>query len=180
MNALRGDSQTVPVQADEQDRPDQGSAGARQSTIPVLGVAPPQDHTLMMRGPPLYEGVPLAQRPTHQQIGCMTCSQLLRPHERQVICFVCSSWIHAPCVEVLNIGDTWRADMCSVCQQGLTRQLRAINAIERQRGHPWDQDEWLATLQYLVQCNTGYGISDNRDLNDLETVSYTHLRAHET
>ena len=98
----------------------------------------------------------------------MTCSQALRPDERQVVCFVCSSYIHVHCVEVLNIGDTWSADMCLVCQQGLTRQLRAIKAIELQKGHHWDQDDWLNTLQHLVELDTGYGISNNRDLNDVE------------
>ena len=155
MNALRGDSQP---------RSDRESEGVRQDATEVRGVSPLR----VNRGPLIREGVPLADRPTHQQLTCTTCSQSLQQHERQQICHVCSSWIHTNCVEVLNIGDTWRTDMCLTCQQGFTRQLRAMNAIERQRGHPWDQDERLATLQYLVQCNTGYGISDNRDLNDLE------------
>ena len=111
MNAFLRNSQIVPVEADANARPDQGSAGASSSIVPISTVIPPVEHTFTTRGPPVYEGVPVAQRPTHQQVCCMTCSQALRLDERQVICFVCSSWIHAHCVEVLNIGETWRADM---------------------------------------------------------------------
>ena len=36
------------------------------------------------------------------------------------------------------------------------------------KGHRWDQDDWFNTLQHLVNVETGYGISTNRDLNDVE------------
>ena len=54
------------------------------------------------RRPPVYEGVPVAQRPNHQQIGCMTCGQSLELHQRQFTCHVCLSWIHDTCVEIFE------------------------------------------------------------------------------
>ena len=56
MNAFLGNSQIVPVQADEHARPDQGSAGASSSIVPTSRVIPPVEHTFTTRGPPVYEG----------------------------------------------------------------------------------------------------------------------------
>ena len=140
-NMILGDTPVSPTQAAATAKAGRASAGASSSSIvPAL---PPVEHTLSMSGPPVYEGVPVAQRPTHQQINCMTCSQALLPHQRQVLCHVCSSYIHHGCVEVLSTGSKWNADMCLKCQQGMTRQLRAISAIELQKGRPWNQDEWF-------------------------------------
>ena len=167
-NLILGDAPVSPTQAAATAKAGQASAGASSSSIVERPALPPVEHTLSMSGPPVYEGVPVAQRPTHQQISCMTCSQALLPHQRQVLCHVCSSYIHHGCVEVLNIGSKWNADMCLVCQQGMARQLRAISAIELQKGHHWDQDDWFATFQDLVSIETGYGVSNNRDLNAVE------------
>ena len=65
---------------------------------------PPERRPSTRRPQVAYEGVPVAQRPNHQQIGCTTCGQGLEPHQRQLMCHVCSSWIHDTCVEILNIG----------------------------------------------------------------------------
>ena len=167
-NLILGDSEISPVAAESTAKAGQGSAGASSSIVVRPPALPPVEHTLSMSGPPVYEGVPVAHGPTHQQISCMTCSQALLPHQRQVVCHVCSSYMHHDCVEVLTIGTKWSADMCLVCQQGMTRQLRAISAIELQKGHQWDQDDWFATFQDLVGVETGYGVSSNRDLNAIE------------
>ena len=174
-NLILGDTPVSPTQAAATAKAGQGSAGASSSIVerPAL---PPVEHTLSMSGPPVYEGVPVAQRPTHQQISCMTCSQALLPHQRQVLCHVCSSYVHHGCVEVLGIGSKWNADMCLVCQQGITRQLRVITAIELQKGRPWNQNEWVEVFLDLVDVETGYGISDNRDLNELEMKLATAIR----
>ena len=132
---------------------------------------------MSMSGPPVYEGVPVAQRPTHQQISCMTCSQALQPHQRQVRCNVCASYIHDRCVEVLHIGSKWNADMCLTCQQGMTRQLKAISAQELQKGRHWNQDEWFEVFQELAAADLEYEISNNRDLNALEMTLVAAIRS---
>ena len=81
---------------------------------------------------------------------------------------MCSSWIHDCCVETLHIGSMWNADMCLTCQQGMTRQLRVISAQELKRGHHWDQDEWIQVLRDCAAAETGYGVSRNKDMNELE------------
>ena len=154
MDVIRGSSQP---------RPDRESEGVRQDTTSVRGVSP-----LRSRGPLIREGVPLAERPTHQQVSCTTCNMSLQEHEQHQTCPVCTSWIHTHCVEVLDIGDMFRVDMCLNCQQDIVRRLRAISAIERRRGVNWDQDEWFGALRELVQSNQGDGISNNTDFNDLE------------
>ena len=155
MNVIRGNSQP---------RSDRESEGVRQDATSVRGVSPLRES----RGPLIREGVPLAERPTHQQVSCMTCKMSLQEHERHQTCHVCMSWIHTQCVEALCIGDSFRADMCLTCQQDIVRRLKAISAMERRRGTTWDQDIWFGVLRDLVERNAGFGISNNRDLNDLE------------
>ena len=46
--------------------------------------------------------------------------------------------------------------------------IRVISAIELKKGHHWDQDQWFKNLQDYVRVGTGFGISRNRDLNELE------------
>ena len=144
--------------------------GEEPSRIGVgeLSVPQPSERLLSMTGSPVYEGVPVAKRPRHQQISCMTCSQSLEPQQRQLRCHVCSAWIHDYCVETLHIGSKWNADMCLTCQQGMTKQLRVISAQELRKGHHWDQDKWIRVLRDCVAAETGYGITRNKDLNELE------------
>ena len=136
----------------------------------------PAEHLMSMLGPPVYEGVPVAQRPTHRQISCMTCSQRLEPQQRQVRCHVCLSWMHDHCIETLRIGSKWNADMCLTCQQGMTRQLKAISAQELQKGRHWNQDGWFENFQELAAADLGYATSNNRDLNELEMTLARALR----
>ena len=143
MDAIRGNSQP---------RSDRESEGVRQDTTSVRGVSPLRES----RGPLIREGVPLADRPTHQQVSCMTCNMSLQEHERHQICPVCTSWIHTHCVEVLDIGVMFRADMCLSCQQDIVRRLKAISAMERRRGTNWDQDIWFGVLRDLVERNAGF------------------------
>ena len=102
---------------------------------------PSADHTLRRSGPPMYEGVPTANLTTHQQINCMTCNQALRPSQRQALCYICTSYVHHWCMESLEIGHKYKADMCLICQQGIQRQLRVIVAIELQKGRRWNPSE---------------------------------------
>ena len=59
----------------------------------------------------------------------------------------------------------------------MTRQLRAISALELQKGHHWDQDEWFEVFQELAAADIGYAISDNRDLNALEMKLANAIRS---
>ena len=137
----------------------QSAAGAGQEAAIVsvgVGERPdpqPTEYASRSSGPPVYEGVPVAGRPTFQQISCETCNQRLEQHQRQVKCHVCTSWIHEGCVEVLHIGSKWNADMCLTCVQGMTRQLRAISAIELSQGRHWNQDQWVKNLLEFVRLS---------------------------
>ena len=141
---------------------------AASSNMVDLPPIPSADHTLRRSGPPRYDGIPTANLPTHQQINCMTCNQQLRHSQQQVVCHVCTSYVHEGCTETLSIGSRYKADMCLVCQQGIQRQIRCISVIERERGPRWDQDEWFNTFLGCVEANIGYGVSSNCDLNNLE------------
>merc|ERR1712015_171840 len=106
---ILGDIPASPVQVAA--NADQGSASASVG----MGERPapqPAEGLMSMLGSPVYEGVAVAQRPPHQQIRCMTCNQTLEPEQRRLICHVCSSWMHDRCIETLNIGSNWKADMC--------------------------------------------------------------------
>ena len=162
---ILGDNPVSPVQT----AADAGQGSAIVSVgVGERSVPQPAQHASRSSGPNVYEGVPVAGRPRHQQISCETCNQGLEPDQRQVKCHVCQAWMHDGCVEVLHMGSKWNADMCLTCQQTLTRQLKVISAIELKKGHHWDQDEWCKNLQEFVRVGTGYGESRNRDLNELE------------
>ena len=151
---ILGDTSVSPAQAAVTATAGQGSAAASSSMVEYPAI-PSAEHTLRRSGPPIYEGVPTANLPTHQQINCMTCNQALRPHQRQILCYVCSSYVHHGCVEVLNIGYKYNADMCLMCQQGITRQLRVITAIELQKGRRWNPSEWFAVFLDCVDIDNG-------------------------
>merc|ERR1711989_119506 len=67
-------------------------------------------------------------------------------------------------------GYSWRAEMCLACQQRSTRKLRVIKALELRRGNRWNGDEWFQDLQVNVRNGGEYGISRNRDQNELEST----------
>merc|ERR1711867_102532 len=60
--------------------------------------------------------------------------------------------------------------MCLACQQRATRKLRVIEALELRRGNRWVGDDWFRDLQVNVKNGGEYGISRNRDLNELEST----------
>ena len=168
---INGDSSAAssPSQGEaEVPAPTTDGRAAASSNVVDLPPIPSADHTLRRSGPPRYDGIPTANLPTHQQINCMTCNQQLRHSQRQVVCHVCTSYVHEGCTETLSIGTRYKADMCLVCQQGIQRQIRCISVVERERGPRWDQDEWFNTFLGCVEANIGYGVSSNCDLNDLE------------
>ena len=105
---ILGDTPQSPAQGAA--RTDQGSARASVGVGERLAPQP-AERLMSMMGSPVYEGVPVAQRPRHQQISCMTCNQALEPEQRQLKCHVCSSWIHDSCIETLQIGSKWNADV---------------------------------------------------------------------
>ena len=73
---ILGDTPVSPVQAAA--NADQGSASASVG----MGERPapqPAERGSSSLGPQVYEGVPVAQRPRHQQISCETCNQTLEP-----------------------------------------------------------------------------------------------------
>ena len=158
------------------DSPDQFAAGADRESTGVsagMGERPaPQPFEDGPRGfgPHSYDGVPVAERPRHRQIGCETCGQSLEPHQRRVKCHMCCLWIHDECIETLHIGTKWQAEMCLVCQRRSTRKLRVISAIELRRGNRWNQDYWFKDFVGFVRSGAGYGESRNRDLNELESL----------
>ena len=83
-------------------------------------------------------------------------------------CCGCRNWVHEGCPEILDIGTSWHADVCLTCKFKVTRMLRVVSAVEFNRGHRWNQDEWFETLQHKLSVGIGYGISGNTDMNELE------------
>ena len=79
---------------------DEAAASAEMQAASSSSVAvgdqfgPQRDDGLQCKSAsPAYGGVPVAKRPPHQQIRCMTCSQSLDDEQQMVKCHVCSSWI---------------------------------------------------------------------------------------
>ena len=106
---ILGDTPVSPTQA--ATGADQGSAGA-SAGMGERPVPQPVEHGPRGFGPHSHEGVPVAERPRHKQIGCETCGQSLEPHQRRVKCHMCCLWIHDECVETSHIGTKWNAEMC--------------------------------------------------------------------
>ena len=67
-----------------------------------------------------HEEVSIAERPRQRQIGCETCGLSFEPHHRRIKCHMCSLWMHEECIETLDIGTKWHAEMCLSCQQRST------------------------------------------------------------
>ena len=174
-NYMLGDTSMSPARPALPPVPSQGHAAASSNMVEYPPI-PTADHTMRRSGPPMYEGVPTANLPTHQQINCMTCNQALRHSQRQALCYICTSYVHHRCMETLEIGHKYRADMCLICQQYSQRQLRVIVAIEFQKGRRWDPDNWFPVFLDHVNNNDGYGVTDNRDLNELEMKLATAIR----
>ena len=133
---ILGDTPHSPVQEVRREQ-------AASSTSAGMGegsTSQPADGLRSKYPSPVYDGVPVAKRPPHQQIRCMTCNQTLEDEHQMIKCHVCSALMHDTCVEVLRIGHTWKADMCLNCQQGLTRQFKVISAQEIRKARRWDQD----------------------------------------
>ena len=162
---IQGDTPPPPAQVAA--NAGQGSASASVGMGERSNPQPAEGLMSMLPSPAVYEGVPVAQRPPHQQIRCMTCNQGLEDEQRRVMCHVCSSWMHDTCVETVKIGSSWKADMCLNCQQAMTKQLRVISAQELKKGREWNQDVWFQDLKVLVDAGTGWGVTRNRDLNEL-------------
>ena len=119
---ILGDTPVSPVQAATSASQESAGASAGVGERPT---PQPVEHGPRGFGPQVYEGVPVAEKPRHKQIGCETCSQSFEPQQRRVKCHVCSLWIHDECIEILHIGSKWNAEMCLACQQRSTRKLRA-------------------------------------------------------
>ena len=132
----------------------------------------PQPMNVRPRGlraePYSEEGGPQAERPRHRQISCETCCLSFEPYQRRVQCSGCSLWTHEECIEQLDFGTKWHAEMCLSCHQRATRMFRVVSAIELRRGHHWNQDEWFDDLLNHLVNGTGYGETRNKDLNKLE------------
>ena len=114
------------------------------------------------------EGVPQARRPRLRQISCETCCLRVENYHHLLKCCGCRNWVHEGCLEVFDIGTSWHADVCLTCKFQVTRMLRVVSAVEFSQGHRWNQDEWFETLQHKLSVGIGYGISSNKDLNELE------------
>ena len=131
---ILGDTPPSPMQEVEREQATVSARGqAASSTSAGMGeqqLPQPTDGLMSKYPSPVYQGVPVAKRPPHQQIRCMTCNQTLEDEQPMVKCHVCTSWIHDTCVETLKIGSTWNADMCLCCQQTTTRQFKVISAQE--------------------------------------------------
>ena len=117
---------------------------------------------------PAYGGVPVAKRSPHRQMRCTTCNQTLDDEEPMLKCHVCSSWMHDTCVEVLRIGQIWKADMCLDCQQTMNKQLKVIRAQEKRKAKHFDPDQWFSDFKASVEAGADHGATRNRDLNEVE------------
>ena len=147
------------------------SMQAASSSSAGMGERPgpqPADGLQCKFASPVYKGVPVAKRPPHQQIRCMTCSQSLDEEQQWVKCHVCSSWVHDTCVEVLRIGQSWKAEMCLNYQQAITRQLKVISAQEKRKAKIFNPDEWFQDFKACAEAGANYGATRNRDLNEVE------------
>ena len=118
------------------------SAGMGERFVPK-----PADGLQCKSSSPAYAGVPVARRSPHRQIRCTTCNQTLEDEEPMLKCHVCSSLMHDTCVEVLRIGQIWKADMCLDCQQTTNKQLKVIMAQKRGRRNISTQINGLQTLR---------------------------------
>ena len=137
---ILGDTPVSPMQ----QATDTGRESAKARAGMSERQAPqPAEHRPRGFEPHVYEGVPVADRPRQKQIGCETCGQSLEPHQRRIKCHVCCLWMHDVCIETLQVGDKWNAEMCLACQQRLTRKLRVVKAIELRKGNRWDPDMWF-------------------------------------
>ena len=166
---------TSPPSPVQEEPRDEAAASAEMqaasSSSAVMGdqFAPQRADGLQCKSAsPAYRGVPVAKHPPYQQIRCMTCNQSLEPEQGMLKCHVCSSWIHDTCIETLRIGENWRADMCLVCQQALTKQLKVISAQERRKARVFDPDDWFQNFKEIVAADVDYGTTNNMDLNEVE------------
>ena len=57
------------------------------------------------------EGVPQARRPRLRQISCDTCCLRMENYHHLLKCCGCRNWVHEGCLEVLDIGTAWHADV---------------------------------------------------------------------
>ena len=132
----------------------------------------PEDPEIRTRGVRLErspeEGVPQARRPRLRQVYCETCCLRVETYHHLLKCCGCRNWVHEGCLELLDIGTSWHADMCLTCKFKVTRMLRVVSAVEFGQGRIWNQDEWFETLQHKLSVGTGYGISGSKDMNELE------------
>ena len=105
---------TSPPSTVQEAPRDEAAASAEMQAASSSSVAmgdqfgPQRDDGLQCKSAsPAYGGVPVAKRPPHQQIRCMTCNQSLEEEQQMLTCHVCSSLIHDICIETLrsrNLG----------------------------------------------------------------------------
>ena len=60
------------------------------------------------------EGVPQARRARMRQVACETCCLRLETYHHLIKCCGCLNWVHRTCLEVLDIGTSWHADVFDV------------------------------------------------------------------
>ena len=76
------------------------------------------------------EGASQAEGPRYKQVLCETCCLRLKRYQHLSQCNGCSSWTHRECVEQLDIGASWHAEMCLTCKHKAERMLRVVSAVE--------------------------------------------------
>ena len=81
---ILGDTPVSPMQ-----NPTETDRGMGEQELPQ-----PLEQVPRGFGPQVQEGVSMAERPRHRQIGCETCGQSFELYERKAKCQVCCLWIH--------------------------------------------------------------------------------------
>ena len=92
-------------------------------------------------------------------------------------CSGCGNWTHQGCVEQLDIGTSWHAEMCLTCKHKATRWLRVVSAVESTQWYRWNEEDWFRAFLNQLQEGSRLGISLNQDLNALEIFMATAIEA---
>ena len=76
------------------------------------------------------EGASRPERPRYEDLLCETCCLRLERYQQVSHCRGCGNWTHQGCVEQLDIGASWHAEMCLTCKHKEARWLRVVSAVE--------------------------------------------------
>ena len=92
------------------------------------------------------EGASRLERPRYEDLLCETCCLRLERYQQVSHCRGCGNWTHRGCVEQLDIGMSWHAEMCLTCKHKATRWLRVVSAVESSQWYRWNEEDWFWSI----------------------------------